>query len=128
MATVGYESLRTAKAALDEGLINSDDFNEIKTAFLRAQQIKAGLDAGFIREADYQNVKKAFLNSLNLSADPATITSEPTTESCTPSSTSSLQISCVLEALGPSRSPSERCMLKLNMLRSAAGLSSRMAS
>ena len=72
--SVGYESLRTAKAALDEGLIDASDFNEIKSAFLRAQQIKAGLDAGFILEADYQNVKQAFLNSLNMSAEPGIVT------------------------------------------------------
>lgn len=73
MAAIGYETLRIAKAALDEGLINTKDFDEIKTAFLRAQQIKAGLDAGFIRETDYQAVKRAFLNSLNLSVDPAAV-------------------------------------------------------
>ena len=38
--------LRTAKLALQEGLIESDDFDQIKRAFLKAQQIKAGMDAG----------------------------------------------------------------------------------
>lgn len=58
-------TLRTAKAALDEGLIAPEDFDTIKLAFLRAQQIKAGLDAGFIREEDYTKTKDAFLCALD---------------------------------------------------------------
>ncbi len=38
--------LRTAKTAMDEGLIAQSDFDVIKLAFLKAQQIKAGMDAG----------------------------------------------------------------------------------
>ena len=60
------ELLRTAKAALDEGLIDQGDYDSVKTSFLRAQQIKAGLDAGFIPEAEYSHVKHAFLESLNI--------------------------------------------------------------
>ena len=66
----GYEGLKSAKAALDSGLIAEVDYEEVKVAYLRAQQIRAGLDAGFIKENDYQNIKRAFLNSLNL-ADPS---------------------------------------------------------
>lgn len=66
----GYEGLKSAKAALDGGLIAEVDYEEVKVAYLRAQQIRAGLDAGFIKESDYQNIKRAFLNSLNL-ADPS---------------------------------------------------------
>ena len=58
-------TLRTAKAAMDEGLIAPEDFDTIKLAFLRAQQIKAGLDAGFIREEDYAKTKDAFLHALD---------------------------------------------------------------
>lgn len=68
MAGGNYEVLRTAKSALDEGLINDADYDKIKTSFLRAQQIKAGLDAGFIKEEEYANVKRSFLESLSLSA------------------------------------------------------------
>ena len=68
MAGRNYEVLRTAKSALDEGLINDADYDKIKTSFLRAQQIKAGLDAGFIKEEEYANVKRSFLESLSLSA------------------------------------------------------------
>jgi hypothetical protein len=76
MASGGYESLRNAKAAFDEGLIDEHDVQIIRTAFLRAQQIKAGLDAGFIQEDDFKSVKQAFLNSLNMSADPSTLLGE----------------------------------------------------
>ncbi|GLC41623.1 hypothetical protein PLESTB_000695500 [Pleodorina starrii] len=57
--------LRTAKQALDEGLVNADDYDFIKKAFLRAQQIKAGLDAGFIKEEDFVQARDSFLHSLD---------------------------------------------------------------
>ena len=63
--------LHTAKAALDSGLITSTDYDSVKDAFLRAQQIKAGLDAGFILQSDYDQVKHAFLQSLRLQTAPA---------------------------------------------------------
>ncbi|KAK9842215.1 hypothetical protein WJX81_000934 [Elliptochloris bilobata] len=68
MSGGNYEVLRTAKSALDEGLINDADYDKIKCSFLRAQQIKAGLDAGFIKEEEYANVKRSFLESLSLNA------------------------------------------------------------
>jgi len=40
------DTLRDAKKAMDEGLIDQKDFEEIKKAWLKAQQIKAGIDAG----------------------------------------------------------------------------------
>ena len=64
-------TLHTAKAALDNGLITPADYESVKDAFLKAQQIKAGLDAGFIQEADYDHVKHAFLQSLQLQSAPA---------------------------------------------------------
>jgi hypothetical protein len=76
MASGGYESLRNAKAAFDEGLIDEQDVQIIRTAFLRAQQIKAGLDAGFIQEDEFNSVKQAFLNSLNMSSDPSALLGE----------------------------------------------------
>lgn len=63
------EVLKTAKEALDKGLISKEEYDGVKGAFLKAQQIKAGLDAGFILEQDYDQVKTAFLQSLNLSSD-----------------------------------------------------------
>ncbi|KAK9828575.1 hypothetical protein WJX72_000830 [[Myrmecia] bisecta] len=63
--------LRTAKAALVEGFITQSDFDIVKAAFLRAQQIKAGLDAGFIQEADYQQVKSEFIHSLDRLSAPS---------------------------------------------------------
>lgn len=58
-------SLRTAKAALDEGLITAQDFDVVKVAFLKAQQIKAGLDAGFIRDEDYDKATHAYMHALD---------------------------------------------------------------
>ncbi len=66
MTTLNYDVLRTSKAALDEGLIDENDYDAVKRSFLKAQQIKAGLDAGFIPEAEYTHVKRAFLESLNI--------------------------------------------------------------
>lgn len=40
------DTLRDAKKAMDDGLIDQKDFEEIKKAWLKAQQIKAGIDAG----------------------------------------------------------------------------------
>jgi len=71
MAAGSYEVLKTAKSALDAGLINDADYDKIKCSFLRAQQIKAGLDAGFIKEEEYANVKRAFLESLSLTGHSA---------------------------------------------------------
>ena len=72
MPSSGYESLRTAKAAFDEGLIDEQDVRLVRTAFLRAQQIRAGLDAGFFKESDYEAVKNAFLNALRMAEEPTT--------------------------------------------------------
>ncbi|PNH05968.1 hypothetical protein TSOC_007706 [Tetrabaena socialis] len=65
MATADLAVLRTAKQALDEGLLNPEDYDFIKKAFLRAQQIKAGLDAGFIKEEDFVQARDSFLHSLD---------------------------------------------------------------
>lgn len=56
-------TLRTARAAVSEGLITEADYEVVKAAFLKAQQFKAGLDAGFISEADYAEVKTRFLDA-----------------------------------------------------------------
>lgn len=57
--------LKTAKLAVDEGLILPEDYNVVKHAFLKAQQIKAGLDAGFLRDEDYEKTREAFFYSLD---------------------------------------------------------------
>ncbi|GMH33768.1 hypothetical protein BSKO_01602 [Bryopsis sp. KO-2023] len=64
-------TLRTAKAALDEGLITQADFNSVKEGFLNAQRIKAGLDAGFIPEEDFAQASAAFFESLGVSPQTA---------------------------------------------------------
>jgi len=59
--------LRTARAALDEGLINAEDFDAVKGAFVRAQSIKAGRDAGFIMEADFAEARGEFFRAMGMS-------------------------------------------------------------
>jgi len=58
-------ALRAAKQALDEQLITQQDFDCVKVAFLRAQQIKAGLDAGFIKQDAYERASDAYLHALD---------------------------------------------------------------
>lgn len=58
------DCLKTARSALEQNLIGSADYDQVKAAFLRAQQIRAGLDAGFIRQDDYEQIKQTFLQSL----------------------------------------------------------------
>ena len=58
------DCLKTARSALEQNLIESTDYDQVKAAFLRAQQIRAGLDAGFIRQDDYEQIKHTFLQSL----------------------------------------------------------------
>lgn len=58
-------ALRAAKQALDEQLITQQDFDCVKVAFLRAQQIKAGLDAGFIKQDAYEKASNAYLHALD---------------------------------------------------------------
>lgn len=57
--------LRGAKQALDEGLITQQDYECVKVAFLKAQQIKAGLDAGFIRKEDYDKAVQSYMHALD---------------------------------------------------------------
>eukprot|EP00878_Enallax_costatus_P010452 GHUV01010911.1.p1 GENE.GHUV01010911.1~~GHUV01010911.1.p1 ORF type:complete len:236 (+),score=63.20 GHUV01010911.1:245-952(+) len=57
--------LRGAKQALDEGLITQQDYECVKVAFLKAQQIKAGLDAGFIRKEDYDKAVDSYMHALD---------------------------------------------------------------
>lgn len=58
------DCLKTARSALEQQLITDNDYDQVKAAFLRAQQIRAGLDAGFIRQDDYDQIKQTFLQSL----------------------------------------------------------------
>lgn len=77
MVSGGFDSLRTTKAAFDEGLLDEQDLRLVRTAFLRAQQIRAGVDAGFIRTEDYEAVKNSFLHSLSMSTDPTALRGQP---------------------------------------------------
>jgi hypothetical protein len=64
MAETSLQTLLSTKAALDLGLISQADFEAVKSAFLRAQQIKAALDVGLIKQDDYEETKQSFLGSL----------------------------------------------------------------
>ena len=70
------DCLKTARSALEQNLIESTDYDQVKAAFLRAQQIRAGLDAGFIRQDDYEQIKHTFLQSLQGMA----VTPSPSTQ------------------------------------------------
>lgn len=70
------DCLKTARSALEQSLIESTDYDQVKAAFLRAQQIRAGLDAGFIRQDDYEQIKHTFLQSLQGMA----VTPSPSTQ------------------------------------------------
>eukprot|EP00892_Ulva_mutabilis_P007639 jgi/Ulvmu1/5247/UM022_0040.1 len=59
--------LRTAKAALDEGLLNAADYDSVKASFIKAQSVKAGVEAGFISESDYAEARSAFFSGLGMS-------------------------------------------------------------
>lgn len=59
-------TLRTAKQALEEGLITQADFDSVKEGFLNAQRIKAGMDAGFIPGDDFAAASAAFFESLGV--------------------------------------------------------------
>lgn len=58
--------LRTAKAALDEGLLNTADYDSMKASFIKAQSIKAGVEAGFISQTDYAEARAAFFSGLGM--------------------------------------------------------------
>lgn len=64
MSDSTLQSLLSTKAALDLGLITQSDFDSVKSAFLRSQQIKAAVDTGLIRSEDYESVKQQYLSSL----------------------------------------------------------------
>jgi hypothetical protein len=66
------DTLRSAKQALKEQLITQQDFDCVKVAYLRAQQIKAGLDAGFIRKQDYDRTVEAYLHAMDFQLIAAT--------------------------------------------------------
>lgn len=59
--------LRTAKAALEEGLLGPADYESMKASFIKAQSIKAGVEAGFISESDYSEARLAFFSGLGMS-------------------------------------------------------------
>lgn len=46
------QSLVNAKAALDLGLVNEEDYSRVKESFLKAQQLRSAIDAGLIEDGD----------------------------------------------------------------------------
>ena len=60
------EALTTCKTALDAGLIGPDDYEVVKSAWLKSQSLKSAFDAGFMDKTDYQRVKVEFLATLGL--------------------------------------------------------------
>lgn len=63
------QALLSSKAALDLGLITQDDFDQVKSSFLKAQQIKAAVDVGLITSE--AAAKDEFLNTLSSNGTPS---------------------------------------------------------
>jgi cofilin len=66
MADPTLQALLSTKAALDLGLVSQEDYDAVKSAFLRAQQLRAAVDTGLMREEDYEATKADYLSSLTL--------------------------------------------------------------
>eukprot|EP00210_Caulerpa_lentillifera_P002000 g1917.t1 len=66
------ESLKTAKAALDAGLITQADFDSVKDGFIAAQKLKTGVDAGLLRKEDYDKSRDAFLELMGVGSSTTT--------------------------------------------------------
>lgn len=61
--TTNLQSLVNAKAALDLGLVNEEDYNRVKESFLKAQQLRSAIDAGLIEEGDQvQDARQGFVS------------------------------------------------------------------
>ena len=59
--------LRTAKAALDEGLLENADYERVKSAFMQALAIKGGVDSGFLGDSDMQEARAQFFQAAGMS-------------------------------------------------------------
>jgi hypothetical protein len=66
--SVELQALRTAKAAVDEGLMQPTDYDAVKEAFVRALAIKGGVDSGFLGQADFADARKEFFQSLGMTS------------------------------------------------------------
>jgi len=66
------QSLVNTKAALDLNLVSQTDYDAVKSAFLKAQQLRTAMDSGLISQDDFETNKTKYLASLTLQ-DPAPI-------------------------------------------------------
>lgn len=64
--SLDMQVLRTAKAAVDEGLLNADDYDRVKSALVKALSIKGGVEAGFLTENDLAEARKEFFVSAGM--------------------------------------------------------------
>ena len=60
------QSLVNTKAALDLGLVTQADYDAVKSAFLKAQQLRTAMDSGLISQDDFEANKTRYLASLTL--------------------------------------------------------------
>lgn len=65
MADPGLQTLLSTKAAFDLGLISEVDFERVRSAYVRAQQIKTAVDVGLLTEEDFASAKAAFLRGIS---------------------------------------------------------------
>ena len=71
-ATHSLQSLVSAKAALDLGLVTPEDYGRVKEAYLKAMELRAGIDAGLIEEgAQVADAREGFVGMVLSSSTPA---------------------------------------------------------
>jgi len=78
------QSLVNAKAALDLGLVNEDDYIRVKESFLKAQQLRSAIDAGLLEEGDQiESAWKGYV-SMVLGAPSEPVASVPAVKKAPP--------------------------------------------
>lgn len=78
------QSLVNAKAALDLGLVNEDDYSRVKESFLKAQQLRSAIDAGLLEEGDQIETAWKGYVSMVLGTPSEPVTSVPVVKKALP--------------------------------------------
>lgn len=77
MADPALQTLLSSKAALDLGLITHEDYEIVKSSFLKAQQLKAAVDVGVLKGDDYERTKEQFLQLIAAAPAGSAVPSAP---------------------------------------------------
>ena len=78
------QSLVNAKAALDLGLVNEDDYSRVKESFLKAQQLRSAIDAGLLEDGDQIDTAWKGYVSMVLGATAEPVKAAPVTKKPAP--------------------------------------------